>query len=71
MNYLKRDHCNNHLDAELFAFYSPTAKNKPSETFFEEQGFEVISIDENGNKKLRIDLNNLTFFKCPWIKIEE
>lgn len=42
----------------LYGYYYPTLKNKMVANFYELQGFEKISCDDNGNKVYRLDITN-------------
>lgn len=53
-NLVKR--CNKRAIKEIYGYYYPTLKNKMVKEFFEQFNFKLISEDENGNKKYKLNL---------------
>lgn len=45
----------------LFARFAPTPKNRPAQSFYESQGFDVVAEDESGEKRYRMALSEA----CP------
>ncbi|WP_292213815.1 HAD-IIIC family phosphatase [Butyrivibrio sp.] len=41
----------------IYGYYYPTAKNKMVKEFFDGQGFDLVSEDEDGNRTYKLDLN--------------
>ena len=42
----------------IYGYYYPTAKNKMVNNFYDIQGFEQVSSDEEGNKVYKLDISN-------------
>ena len=42
----------------IYGYYYPTAKNKMVNNFYDIQGFEEVSCDEEGNKVYKLDISN-------------
>lgn len=42
----------------IYGYYYPTAKNKMVNNFYDIQGFEEVSSDEEGNKVYKLDISN-------------
>ena len=42
---------------KIFGYYYPTEKNKMVEDFYQEQGFNLISADDNNNKEYELEVN--------------
>lgn len=42
---------------KIFGYYYPTEKNKMVEDFYQEQGFNLISDDDNNNKEYELEVN--------------
>ncbi|HET7314095.1 HAD-IIIC family phosphatase [Salinisphaera sp.] len=53
-NRIKQKVFNSGAEA-LFARFAPTAKNRPAESFYESQGFDVIAENDTGEKRYRLD----------------
>ena len=41
----------------IYGYYYPTAKNKMVNNFYDLQGFEEISCDDQGNKIYKLDIS--------------
>lgn len=41
----------------IYGYYYPTNKNKMVSDFYDLQGFDIVSCDENGNKTYRLDIS--------------
>jgi predicted enzyme involved in methoxymalonyl-ACP biosynthesis len=54
----------------LRARYLPTAKNKPVETFYDDQGFRLVEAGEGGEKKYVLSKDGAVLRECSWIKVD-
>ncbi|HSN89254.1 MAG TPA: HAD-IIIC family phosphatase [Thermoanaerobaculia bacterium] len=54
---------------ELQARYLPTAKNKPVENLYEEQGFRLVETGEGGEKKYVLGKGEAVLRDCGWINL--
>ncbi|HKH47017.1 MAG TPA: HAD-IIIC family phosphatase [Thermoanaerobaculia bacterium] len=67
------NHLKSRLEAngarELRARYLPTAKNKPVESFYEEQGFRLVEAGEGGEKKYVLGKDEAALRDCGWINL--
>jgi FkbH-like protein len=69
MNHVKHRLLDEPGHLELRGRYVPTAKNKPVETFYEDQGFRLLDRRETGEKLYvlrRIDTREIP---CEWIEV--
>ena len=55
----------------IYGYYYPTAKNKMVSNFYDLQGFEEISCDEQGNKVYKLDISNGYIIKNNVIEVTE
>ncbi len=55
----------------IYGYYYPTAKNKMVSNFYDIQGFEEISHDEQGNKTYKLDISGDYKNKNNVIEVEE
>ncbi len=55
----------------IYGYYYPTQKNKMVKDFYDLQGFEEISCDEDGNKTYKLDISNGYTNKNNVIEVEE
>ena len=55
----------------IYGYYYPTMKNKMVNNFYDLQGFEEISCDEQGNKKYKLDISKGYTNKNNVIEVEE
>ena len=55
----------------LYGYYYPTFKNKMVSNFYELQGFQEISCDEQGNKIYKLDISNGYINKNNVIEVYE
>ena len=55
---------------ELRARYLPTAKNKPVETLFDDEGFHLVETREGGEKRYALKSGAATPCACGWIRVE-
>jgi FkbH-like protein len=53
--------------ASLQARFEPTRKNRPAESFYEGQGFEVVYRDDDGRKLYRLHRENSSELPCQGI----
>ena len=56
---------------EIYGYYYPTMKNKMVSDFYDLQGFEEISCDENGNKIYKLDISKEYINKNNVIEVSE
>ncbi len=69
MNHVKHRLLDEPGHLELRGRYLPTAKNKPAETFYEDQGFRLLERRDSGEKLYvlrRIDTREVP---CEWIEV--
>ncbi|HTG36193.1 MAG TPA: HAD-IIIC family phosphatase [Thermoanaerobaculia bacterium] len=69
MNHVKHRLLDEPGHLELRGRYMPTAKNKPAETFYEDQGFRLLERRDSGEKLYvlrRIDTREVP---CEWIEV--
>lgn len=69
MNHLKERCFAVHNADCLRACYLPTRKNKPIETFFDDQGFSLQNQKSNGAKHYLLNAHDNRPADCPWIQI--
>ncbi len=55
----------------IYGYYYPTLKNKMVKDFYDLQGFELISEDENGNKIYKLDISTGYVNKNNVIEVKE
>ncbi len=55
----------------IYGYYYPTLKNKMVKDFYDLQGFEEISCDEDGNKTYKLDISNGYTNKNNVIEVEK
>jgi FkbH-like protein len=53
----------------LFARFSPTLKNRPAQSFYESQGFDVVAEDKSGEKRYRMKLSEAGARDCAALTI--
>ena len=68
MNQIKKDFLMDKSFLKMRATYIPTAKNKPSESFFETQGFQCVEVLE-GRRKYLLEAGQESIVNCDWISI--
>ena len=56
---------------ELRATYVPTPKNKPVETFFDDQGFRLLEAGDEGEKRYALRREEVEMRECGWIQVAE
>ena len=69
MNHVKHRLLDEPGHLELRGRYLPTARNKPVETFYEDQGFRLLERRDSGEKLYvlrRIDTREVP---CEWIEV--
>ncbi|MEX0729869.1 MAG: HAD-IIIC family phosphatase [Aquisalimonadaceae bacterium] len=71
MNEIKRELLDSGRVQRLEARYVPTRKNAPVRTFFDDQGFERIEEDNEGNCRYRLDAAQAAGLACPGITVEK
>lgn len=70
INQIKRQYLIGQKNLQLLSTYIPTAKNKPVENFFEDQGFDLVMKDATGKKEYILSTDNAKLIDCSWIKIK-
>jgi FkbH-like protein len=68
MNHLKHRLLDEPGHLELRGRYLPTAKNKPVETFYEDQGFRLLEHRESGEKLYILRRPEARLKPCDWIE---
>ncbi|HVG07430.1 MAG TPA: HAD-IIIC family phosphatase [Thermoanaerobaculia bacterium] len=68
MNHLKHRLLDEPGHLELRGRYVPTAKNKPVETFYEDQGFRLLEHRESGEKLYVLRRPEARMKPCDWIE---
>jgi FkbH-like protein len=68
MNHLKHRLLDEPGHLELRGRYLPTAKNKPVETFYEDQGFRLLEHRESGEKLYILRRPEARMKPCDWIE---
>jgi FkbH-like protein len=71
MNHLKHRLMDEPGHLELRGRYVPTARNKPVETFYEDQGFRLLERRENGEKLYVLRRHEARPRPCGWIEVVE
>ena len=71
MNHLKHRLMDEPGHLELRGRYIPTAKNKPVETFYEDQGFRLLERRETGEKLYVLRRHEARPRPCDWIEVVE
>ncbi|HEY0510892.1 MAG TPA: HAD-IIIC family phosphatase [Thermoanaerobaculia bacterium] len=69
MNHLKRRLTDEPGHLELRGRYVPTAKNKPVETFYEDQGFRLLERRDTGEKTYVLRRTEARQQPCEWIEV--
>ncbi|HKI03234.1 MAG TPA: HAD-IIIC family phosphatase [Thermoanaerobaculia bacterium] len=68
MNHLKHRLLDEPGHLELRGRFVPTAKNKPVETFYEDQGFRLLERRESGEKLYVLRRHETRLTPCDWIE---
>ena len=69
MNHVKRRLLDEPGHLELRGRYLPTAKNKPVETFYEDQGFRLLERRDSGEKLYILRRTEAREKPCAWIEV--
>jgi FkbH-like protein len=69
MNHLKARLQEDRNGYELRGRYLPTAKNKPVETFYDDQGFRLLDRKEDGEKLYALRREDAVPRPCGWIEV--
>ncbi|HVR97258.1 MAG TPA: HAD-IIIC family phosphatase [Thermoanaerobaculia bacterium] len=69
MNHIKARLLEDRNGYELRGRFLPTAKNKPVETFYEDQGFRLIENREAGEKLYGLRREDAVLKPCDWIRV--
>ena len=55
----------------IYGYYYPTLKNKMVSNFYDLQGFELVSTDDEGNKTYKLDISKEYTNKNNVIEVTE
>ncbi|HEX6863806.1 MAG TPA: GNAT family N-acetyltransferase, partial [Thermoanaerobaculia bacterium] len=69
MNHVKQRLVQDRSGLELRGRYLPTAKNKPVETFYDEQGFRLLESSSSGEKLYGLRRDEVRLQPCDWIRV--
>jgi FkbH-like protein len=69
MNHLKVRLQEDRNGYELRGRFIPTAKNRPVETFYEDQGFRLLERKEDGEKRYALRREDAVPRPCSWIQV--
>jgi FkbH-like protein len=69
MNHIKHRLTGEPGHLELRGRFIPTARNKPAETFYEDQGFRLLERHENGEKTYVLRRVEAREKPCEWIEV--
>jgi FkbH-like protein len=69
MNHIKARLLEDRNGYELRGRFLPTAKNKPVETFYEDQGFRLIENRDGGEKLYGLRREDAALKPCDWIRV--
>jgi FkbH-like protein len=69
MNHIKHRLTGEPGHLELRGRFIPTARNKPAETFYEDQGFRLLERQENGEKTYVLRRVEAREKPCEWIEV--
>lgn len=69
MNHVKHRLMEDRSGLELRGRYLPTPKNKPVETFYEQQGFRLLESSPSGEKLYGLRRDEVRLGPCDWIRV--
>jgi FkbH-like protein len=69
MNHIKARLLEDRNGYELRGRFEPTAKNKPVETFYEDQGFRLLEKRAPGEKLYALRREDAVLKPCDWIRV--
>jgi FkbH-like protein len=69
MNHIKRRLVEDRSGLELRGRYFPTPKNKPVESFYEQQGFRLLESSPSGEKLYGLRRDEVRMEPCDWIRV--
>jgi FkbH-like protein len=69
MNHVKGRFLEERGNLEIRGCFIPTAKNKPVESFFEDQGFRVLERGDAGEKIYSLRRSEVQMIDCDWIRV--
>jgi FkbH-like protein len=69
LNHVKSRFLDDRANLEMRACFMPTPKNKPVETFYEDQGFRVLERGEAGEKVYSLRRAEVHLVDCDWIRV--
>ncbi len=69
MNHIKHRLIEDRSGLELRGRYLPTPKNKPVETFYEQQGFRLLESAPSGEKLYGLRRDEVRLEPCDWIRV--
>lgn len=71
MNHIKQRLLEDRSGLELRGRYIPTPKNKPVETFYDEQGFRLLESSSSGEKLYGLRRDEAKRVPCDWIRMTQ
>jgi FkbH-like protein len=71
MNHVKQRLVEDRSGLELRGRYFPTPKNKPVETFYDEQGFRLLESSSSGEKLYGLRRDEVKRVPCDWIRVSQ
>lgn len=69
MNHVKQRLVEDRSGLELRGRYFPTPKNRPVETFYDEQGFRLLESASSGEKLYGLRRDEVRLLPCDWIRV--
>lgn len=69
LNHVKSRFLEERANLEIRACFMPTPKNKPVETFYEDQGFRILEKGEAGEKIYTLRRAEVELRECDWIRV--
>jgi len=69
MNHVKRRLLDEPGHLELRGRYLPTARNRPVETFYDDQGFRLLERRDSGEKLYVLRRTETREKPCEWIEV--
>jgi FkbH-like protein len=69
MNHVKHRLLEDRSGLELRGRYLPTPKNRPVETFYEQQGFRLLESSPSGEKLYGLRRDEVRIEPCDWIRV--
>jgi FkbH-like protein len=69
LNHVKSRFLDERANLEMRACFMPSPKNKPVETFYEDQGFRVLERGDAGEKIYTLRRAEVRLQECDWIRV--